>query len=518
LTSRALHWEEETNSPGPRLETGILRRVRDLYETHPYPHYPLLARPQWSSGYCSSLIWAQFQYPDKIRQDKKPKTLIAGCGEILPWVIEKWAPRYFFICSLDLSLRSLRRSYLRRWLTRPVVSLGDQINRFSKNKSFSSWITSDGKSLLTREHDGLRSSYCHQDLERFFLDIPDNTWNQIDAFGVIHHLTSPRHALNQFFRILAPGGVLRLMVYNSPARRWIWNIQRLFALLDLNFHRESDYIEAKQILEKAALYNEKLQKKLRQMGSSTLSNKARFSDTFFHPREVQTHPNTWREWIESAGFKVLGQFDRYGELDHLPNPLWHPPSTQTLQQEIDQGFFCGNLEYYLTKPLSNSKKTSFKEPPQGTLKLTPIMFTQLLLQGPPATWFQFPETHPIGFLKRQLIWLSFLKNLQEKTYFSKSMPDGHSILKANIPLPALQRLARLGYFSRHQLKDPWDKLLLQPLNNAPECEPTRQEILEQIPLELRHTIDRRVQKMGDQMRSPHFHKALEKRMMLLLKT
>ena len=37
----------------------ITQTVRSLYEKHPYPKYPLLARPRWVDGYLASSLFSQ---------------------------------------------------------------------------------------------------------------------------------------------------------------------------------------------------------------------------------------------------------------------------------------------------------------------------------------------------------------------------------------------------------------------------------------------------------------------------
>ena len=444
----------------------LVEQVRGLYERHPYPRYPLLARPRWSPGYTSSMTWTQFQYALHCEENHSPQILIAGSGEILPWVIEKWAPPNAILCALDLSYSSLQRALLRRWMTRPWSSLGRKYLRWIRNGQLSSWVPPGKTDGPQQDFRGLGCYFCQGDLLHFLEKSPSQSWNHIDAYGVIHHMASPRMALEQMSRVLSSGGILRLMVYNTPARRWIRNIQRLFMLLGLDFAKDADFRFAGQLLAAAAAHSPRLRQRLSQMGPSILKNRTRFADTFFHPREIQASPVQWHRWIESAGFKILGQFDRYGELDHLPNPLWQPPSAEVLQQEVKNGLFEGNLEYYLVKKGKQDQRDQHRIPfnhrseNAPPLTISKKIFFELLLQGPPPHWFQFPETASITMPKRYHLWFDFLKRL-----YGRSTPTQAAV--KDLPPSACQRLARLGYFARPQAGDPLSTALKAPLSPSP---------------------------------------------------
>ncbi|MCX7050275.1 MAG: methyltransferase domain-containing protein, partial [Proteobacteria bacterium] len=160
--------------------------VRALYERHPYPHYPLLARPRWQEGYLASSAFVARLAADVTG------TPASKDGTRLE-------PGWRRLVSIDLSSRSVNRARLRLALARGKAELrrGD-INDY----------------LATGE--------------------PGQVFSHIDAYGVLHHLPNPRATLGLIAQRLAPGGTARIMVYNSRARDWIWNLQRFHGLLGID--------------------------------------------------------------------------------------------------------------------------------------------------------------------------------------------------------------------------------------------------------------------------------------------
>jgi ubiquinone/menaquinone biosynthesis C-methylase UbiE len=60
---------------------------------------------------------------------------------------------------------------------------------------------------------GLKSDLSVADAER--LSFPDNSFDVVYSWGVIHHSPDPESAVREIFRVLVPGGEARIMIYHK---------------------------------------------------------------------------------------------------------------------------------------------------------------------------------------------------------------------------------------------------------------------------------------------------------------
>lgn len=183
--------------------------VQEHYQNYPYPHYPLIASVRRCDTYALNLeaLWARFNCT--LPPTEAKRILIAGCGTFAPY---PWAVANpdVPVTALDLSERSLRRA---RW-----------------------------HSIL---HGRRNITYRCGDL----LDetTTDGTFGLIDSFGVLHHLDDPLAGLKSLQIRLAPGGILRIMLYSRYARREEESIRRALRLLGIR-----SPLIARELLRKAA--------------------------------------------------------------------------------------------------------------------------------------------------------------------------------------------------------------------------------------------------------------------------
>lgn len=59
-----------------------------------------------------------------------------------------------------------------------------------------------------------------------FLDFPDDYFDLVYSWGVIHHAVNPRNIINEAYRVLKPDGRLCIMLYNKPS--WRYNFDIMF--------------------------------------------------------------------------------------------------------------------------------------------------------------------------------------------------------------------------------------------------------------------------------------------------
>lgn len=175
--------------------------VKEHYQNHPYPRYPLLASVRRCDTYALNLeaLWARFN--GTLPTPKAKRILIAGCGTFAPY---PWAVANpdVPITALDLSERGLRRA---RW-----------------------------HCIL---HGRRNVVYRCGDLS--YKDAVDGEFGLIDSLGVLHHLEDPLAGLKSLESRLLPGGILRIMAYSRYARREEEAIRRAFRLLGIDSLRNA---------------------------------------------------------------------------------------------------------------------------------------------------------------------------------------------------------------------------------------------------------------------------------------
>ena len=399
-----------------KVPDAITSAVRSLYEAYPYPRYPLLATPRWQDGYLTHSNFASTLVTDLYGTSgtalipsgakKSATVLIGGGGEILPYVIRKWEPARHKVISVDLSASSLRRA---RWRCL--------------------W-------------DPRRTKFARADLDQYLQAQTPRTFSHIDVYGVLHHMPNPSETLQLISSRLLHGGTIRLMVYNGEARTWIHHLQRMFALLGIDRLSSDDIRHAKELLALAAGASPSLTARLNQLGSGTLSNNARFVDTFLHPRETRLSVSAWLDAISKADLHIVGLLDRYAELDDLPNPMWQAPSATDLAERACDGRFENNLELYLTHSTAVKTDTLTRTKHGG-----PLWWFPSLLKAPPRLWFSYTETSTLSMPLRLKLWHAHLNWVLRRN--QNNVPD----LLASLPTPALQRLVRIGAILPGQIAD-----------------------------------------------------------------
>jgi hypothetical protein len=375
--------------------------VRSLYERRPYPHYPLLAKPRWQDGYLGSSMWAKAVTGMASMTTKSlrtpPEFLSVGSGEMLPYIIRQWEPSGVRVTCVDLSGRSLRRAAFRTAL------LGRKIQFYQGN------------------------------IDDFLLQAMSakRKFHHMEAYGVLHHISAHRKTLQLMREALSERGLLRVMIYNSYSREWIWQINRAFKDLGISYTSNEQIQAARQLIHKLATISPKLSFRLDQIGRSSLNNNSRFADTFLHPWESRATIEQWFELWRSAGLRPIALYDRYAELDDLPNPLWRCPTADQLTSRSLDLRFENNLEVWLCHDRDDAV-VSEREQTQRSIPL------RLRLRMPPSQISRFSETSELTIGAKLTLWQGFLRSIHGM--------DDHNLttLIKNMELTCARRLARVG--------------------------------------------------------------------------
>jgi SAM-dependent methyltransferase len=320
---------------------------------------------------------------------------------MLPYIIRQWEPSSTKLTCVDLSRRSLRRAQFRTALL--------------------------GRSIIFQQSD-----------VNEYLSRPDKSgvcYDHIEAYGVLHHISSFQKTLNLIRHHLSPNGIVRIMVYNAKARDWIWELNRGFVQLGLRFNSDADVKTAREILFRLASISPQLDERLQQMGLTSLNNNTRFADTFLHPWESRASIIQWFKAFSSAGLKPVGLYDRYAELDDLDNPLWTCPTAEQLSERAQDLRFENNLEVWLKRENADDGggfHNSSSHAHRGAIPL------RLRMTMPPNQFNKFEETRPLPIGTKLAIWQGYLRNLHQ-------IPDKTSLgILSGLDLRVLKRIARIG--------------------------------------------------------------------------
>ena len=349
-------------------------QVQNLYRRRPYPHYPLLAKPRWQDGYLGSSLFAHaINGTIGLDQSAPRKFLSIGSGEILPYIIRQWEPSATRVDCVDLSQNSLTRARFRTALLgRKIAFHCDDINR----------LLNTG---VLRNHQ----------------------FDHMEAYGVLHHIPSFRETLKLMVSHLAQNGLIRIMVYNAQARDWIWQINRAFRSLGVRFESNEDIARARQLLTDLSKLSPRLDYRLGQLGRQSLQNNTRFADTFLHPWESRATIKGWHMAFKEAGLQAFAVFDRYAELDDLPNPLWRCPTVSELAERSEDLRFENNLEVWLKPIQTNIKMGNVKSPQPNTAQI-PV---RLRLTMPATNFNRYAETSDLSFGAKLILWQGFLRGI-----------------------------------------------------------------------------------------------------------
>ena len=389
------------------MSDSTLQAVRSFYEQHPYPNYPLWLPLKWSDSYLNSSYFADALCQRNFRLPlAKKQILVAGCGEALPYITRHVEPYCNHVINVDLSKNSLKRAKQRCFF-----SLGKQ-----------EFIQNDLIDFLSEKNQNAR-------------------FHHVEAFGVLHHLASPSSFFQALTTALAPGATLRLMVYNSPARSWIHDIQKALRLLGLHFAQEQAPSQARAILKRMCERSALFPNKLAQMGGEILRNDIRLVDTFLHTHEIHWRPSQWIDQLTRNGFESLRLYDRYEELDSEKNPLWFFPKGKDLDSWADKGLFEGNIEIFARYSAVEQKNS--KNHTSSHSHRTHIAWR--MLHNLPKSLTTIAGEAGLSTHDCWNIWRSHLA----LTY--QNRVEYLDPILARCPLPTAKRLARLGWILPQQV-------------------------------------------------------------------
>ena len=431
------------------LALDINQRVKRQYETYPYPDYSLFIPLRTQEAYASHSLFAGQLLKEKgkipaVRARDKAAILIAGSGDVLPFIVSFWEPESTTIHAIDLSESNIKRARFRSTF-RP--------HNFD-------WQVGN--------------------LEDPAFALP-KTLAHVDSYGVLHHLAKPQEVIQRMSRNLEANGTCRIMVYNSEARHWIHRVQEGFQLLGLSAYDRSDLDHALILLKELMRVSPRYRERLAPMKASVFHHSARFVDTFFHAHEGRWTIDEWLNAFAEAEWEPIGLYDRYAELDDLPNPLHRFPTREELQSRVADRRFENNFEIYFAKTSQGvqHQDRTLRQP------------TRWALKAPPQAWFTYTETNRISLVTRFKLWRAFVQTMSHPL-----APKIDRLLKTLNP-EAVQRLARIGavFPSNAEATDLKD-LMIQAIHKSMEPPSFQPEAILQSDIELRRALEKLARTKG----------------------
>ena len=130
----------------------------------------------------------------------------------------------------------------------------------------------------------------------------------ISSYGVLHHMKNPSAGLRELKGVLAEGGLMHLMVYNTSNRRWFQIIQSMVNDLCEDHQNVNERFEVagRLVRDLAGSEDHSLQSIARDAVSLLDENPPHFMDTYAHPQECSYDVAGLMAWLDGAGLRFAG--------------------------------------------------------------------------------------------------------------------------------------------------------------------------------------------------------------------
>ncbi len=256
--------------------------VRNQYEEFPYP----LWKHNFTKEDFSNIAKVNFSTEtlNKIDRLKKYNILIAGCGTGQEPLGMATMYQNSNITAIDLSFKSLAYA-----------------------------------SLKAKYNDINNITFLQSDILN--LDEIEQKFDIITCCGVLHHMQNPSEGLNKLVSLLAEGGVIKLALYSSYARRGLKFIKEYIENNNLTNQIDDIRKLRKGIKNKEVYIDSKYKKDIE--NSADFYSASELRDLLFHPREINYDLLEVKNLLEENGLKFLEFDNKYLDLKNYYRNL-HP--------------------------------------------------------------------------------------------------------------------------------------------------------------------------------------------------
>ena len=179
------------------IKDEISIKVREQYETHPYPRWVNISLPIKSEPISHIVTQSRIKlFDNKINKISNPNILVAGCGTGQHSIATAAKFKNSKVLGIDLSLSSLA---------------------YAKRK--------------TEDLDINNIEYMHADILK--LDKLNRQFDIVESSGVLHHMKNPMAGWKVLVNCLKDGGLMKIGLYSALARQHINEIRREILELEI---------------------------------------------------------------------------------------------------------------------------------------------------------------------------------------------------------------------------------------------------------------------------------------------
>ncbi len=239
-------------------------KVRDQYETHPYPRWVNLSLPVNSEPISGIVAQSRIKlFDNEINKISTPNILIAGCGTGQHSIATAAKFKNSSVLAIDLSLSSLA---------------------YAKRK--------------TEDLNINNIEYMHADILK--LDKLKKQFDIVESAGVLHHMKNPIAGWKALVNCLRDGGLMQIGLYSALARQHITEMRRETLELELG----SSDVEMK--LFRSNVINSGLSHHNLVLNSPDFYSLSTLRDLLFHTQEHQFTIPQIKKCLNELNLKFCG--------------------------------------------------------------------------------------------------------------------------------------------------------------------------------------------------------------------
>ena len=286
-------------------------KVRDQYETHPYPRWVNLSLPINSEPISDIVAQSRIKlFDNEINKISTPNILIAGCGTGQHSIATAAKFKNSSVLAIDLSLSSLA---------------------YAKRK--------------TEDLNINNIEYMHADILK--LDKLKKQFDIVESTGVLHHMKNPIAGWKALVNCLRDGGLMQIGLYSALARQHITEMRRETLELELG----SSDVEMK--LFRSSVINSGLSHHNLVLNSPDFYSLSTLRDLLFHTQEHQFTIPQIKKCLNELNLKFCGFEDETivkkfkasnsGEFDVYNLDDWQ------IYEEANPRTFAGMYQFWCQK-------------------------------------------------------------------------------------------------------------------------------------------------------------------------